>query len=56
MNNYLVSYTQFFEGKETWHTQIVFAKDIDVAADKWQNMRLPNQQTESITLIDRIES
>ena len=55
MNNYLVRYTQLLEGMETWHTQIIFAKDKDAAADKWQNMRLPNQQTESITLTDRID-
>lgn len=56
MNNYLVRYTQFFEGVESIHSQVIFAKNIDDAADRWQNMRLPNQQTESITLIDRIES
>lgn len=53
MNLYCIRYTQFFEGVESTHTQIIFAKDIDVAGNKWQNMRLPNQQTESITFIDR---
>jgi len=53
MNLYRIRYTQFFEGVESTHSQIIFAKDIDVAGNKWQNMRLPNQQTESITLIDR---
>ena len=53
MNLYYIRYTQFFEGVESTHYQMIFAKDIDVAGNKWQNMRLPNQQTESITLIDR---
>ena len=48
MNFYRIRYTQLFEGVESIHSQVIFAKNIDDAADKWQNMRLTNQQTESI--------
>jgi len=49
MNEYTVVYTQLIDGKEHWFNQVVYARTLDHAADKWSYMRLPSQQTESIT-------
>jgi len=49
MNHYIVDYTEVFQGKEFSRRQEVYARDLDHAADTWSNMRLPHQQTESIT-------
>lgn len=49
MNKYTVVYTELVNGKEAWCRQEVYARTLDHAADKWSYMRLPHQQTESIS-------
>ena len=49
MNKYTVVYTELVNGKEAWFGVYVYARTLDHAADKWSYMRLPHQQTESIS-------
>jgi len=46
---YVVDYTENFLGKDYWRRQEVYARDLEHAADIWDNMCLSHQQTESIT-------
>lgn len=53
MKLFIVRYTELWNGKETWYRQEIYARDLDHAADKWSNMRLPHQQTEDIIYMDK---
>lgn len=50
MKHFVVRFTEDVNGKEAWHRQIVFARDLEDACDRWANMRLTHQQTEDISI------